>query len=492
VFVAFAGVPAAAGAAAKTSDVLVMDAGGDVSAHRATGSTPAERTLPRSAVRTAGATKAERTVVSELTRLRDSGAITPDDYSARRQTYHDAKYAARGLTGRRRLELNAVRGTLDAIADRGQLTPSRIPPLFLTLQRNTEWWTQGPLLSSGQRTGFSGSELVWQYYPGQGLQIQWLGTFGKLNALVKPKSTRTNAEASALTDEILSLASERAGGLAWEYEFTFGGGAPPWVSSLAQGTGLQALARAAVKLGRQADVLPIAQRGLAIFQAAPPAGVRVGPGPGWAGPHYLQYSFAPGLYILNGFTQSIVGLHDYAQLTGDPTAEGLYAEGERELEREVPAYDTGAWSLYERGTSSYESSLSYHDLLQNFLVSMCDRTHADVYCDTALRFAEYESQPPALAVASPKVRGGGLGTLRVRLSKISSVSVRIARGTTTVWSRALGTVGHGVHRLRWAAPKRRGSYAVQVGARDLNGHTATATSTVEVLKPVVKKRRKRG
>ena len=28
---------------------------------------------------------------------------------------------------------------------------------------------------------FTGSELVYQFYPGHGIQIQWLGTFGKLN-----------------------------------------------------------------------------------------------------------------------------------------------------------------------------------------------------------------------------------------------------------------------------------------------------------------------
>jgi hypothetical protein len=469
-----------------------MDARGHVAAHKSTGATPSEPRPPRSAVRKARAAKSKRTVVSELKRLRNAGAITQEDYAARRQTYYDAKQAIKKLEGTRKTQLSAVKATLDGIAARRKLTPTRIPALFLTLERNTEWWTNGPLLGSGQRTGFTGSELVWQYYPGQGLQIQWLGTFGKLNALVKPKSTRTNAQASELVDEIISLASERAGGLAWEYEFPFDGGAPPWVSSLSQGTGLQALARAAVKLGRQADVLPVAQRGLQIFQVPPPEGVRVGPRSGWAGPHYLQYSFAPGLYILNGFTQSIVGLHDYAQLTGDPVAQQLYADGERELEREVPQYDTGAWSLYERGSGSYESSLSYHDLLQGFLVSMCDRTQVEVYCDTAIRFAEYESQPPTLAVASPKVRGGKSGTLRLRLSKVSSVSVRVTRGTSTVWSRSLGTIGHGLHRVSWAAPERKGSYAVQVAARDLNGNTAAAGSTVQVLKPVVKKKHKRG
>ena len=133
---------------------------------------------------------------------------------------------------------------------------------------------------------FPGSELVFQYYVGHGLQIQWLGTFGKLNGYWSG-GKRYDARAGALLDEALPLATERAGGLAWEYLFPFDGQNPPWVSSLAQGTGLQAMARTATRLQRQAEIFPIALRGLGIFQTAPPAGVRVESGDG---AHYLQYS----------------------------------------------------------------------------------------------------------------------------------------------------------------------------------------------------------
>ena len=44
---------------------------------------------------------------------------------------------------------------------------------------------------------------------------------------------------------------QRGDGVAWEYYFTFDGGRPPWISSLSQGTGLQALARAATRLHRR-------------------------------------------------------------------------------------------------------------------------------------------------------------------------------------------------------------------------------------------------
>jgi hypothetical protein len=484
-----AGGPGPAQAASKQDDILVLGPDGTVRAHTATGATEAEKRPPRRAVRTTRASRTKKTVIRELKRLRDRAAITPEEYAQRRASYDNAKRTAKKLTGARRTELTAVILTLDDIARRGKLTRSRLAPLFLTLDRNVEWWTTGPLMTSGQRTGFSGSELVWQYYPGQGLQIQWLGTFGKLNALVKPKSRRSDAQAGRLVDEILALASERAGGLAWEYEFAFGGGAAPWISSLSQGTGLQALARSAVKLGRQADILPVAQRGLGVFRTPAPEGVLVPAKSGWDGPHYLQYSFAPGLYIINGFTQSIVGLHDYAQLTGDATAQALYASGERELAREVPQYDTGAWSLYSTGSSRHESDVSYHELLRDFLQSMCDRTAAPVYCDTATRFTAYESEPPALALAAPKVRGGKTGTLRVRLSKISAVTVRVSRDGEVVATRALGTVPYGLTRVSWKAPRHTGTYDVAVSARDLNGNTAQTAGTVEVLKPVKKHKR---
>jgi hypothetical protein len=496
--VLLAGAPGGAQAGTRQNDIVVLDAHGRVERHTATGATAAEPRPPARAATaaqktrkpTASTARTKRTVARELKRLRDRGAITPEEYDIRRADYADAKQAAKGLKGTRRTELTAVILTMEDIARRGKLTRSRIAPLWLTLARNVEWWTTGPLPASGERAGFSGSELVWQYYPGQGLQIQWLGTFGKLNGLVKRKSTSTNAQASTLVDEILSLASERAGGLAWEYLFTFGGGSPPWVSSLAQGTGLQALARSAAKLGRQADVLPVTTKALGIFRRKPPEGVRIAAKRGWDGPHYLQYSFAPTLYILNGFTQSIVGLHDYAQLTGDATAQELYTSGQRELAREVPEYDTGAWSLYSTGAARREADVSYHELARDFLVSMCDRTQAPVYCGTADRFTAYETEPPALTLARQKLRGGTTGTLRVRLSKMSAVTVVVRRAGSVVMSRALGTVPYGVVRIRWAVPRRKGTYDISVRARDLKGNAAEKAGTVDVLKPVRKRKRR--
>ena len=382
--------------------------------------------------------------------MRDAALMTPEDYAARRLVYEDVKREAKKLRGTRRTQMLAVLATVDEIAATRQLEPSRLNPLWLTLQRNLEWWRNGPLLASGRRVEFEGSELVWQYYPGQGLQLQMLGNFGKLNGLW---GARENTRLAFMLDELLAVAAERAGGVAWEYYFAFGGGRAPWVSGLSQGTAVQALARAATRLERQADVLPVAQRALAIFEAPTPQGVRV---PAEQGDHYAIYSFAPGLRVLNGFIQSLVGLHDYARLSGDPRGAALFAAGEREARAEVPLYDTGAWSLYSRGSSSRESDLSYHDLLTGFLEGLCDRTAEPVYCETALRFTEYKAVAPVVAVKPRTLRGGTDGRVKFELSKISSVDLRITRGTKVVEARPFGVVGYGKRTFGWEVPRKRG------------------------------------
>ena len=57
----------------------------------------------------------------------------------------------------------------------------------------------------------------------------------------------------------------------------------------------------------------------------------------------------------------------------------------------MPAYDTGAWSLYSRGTVTHESDLGYHTLLRDFLTSLCNRTKIATYCGAEDHFTTYLS-----------------------------------------------------------------------------------------------------
>jgi hypothetical protein len=429
-----------------------------------------------SAASAAHAAKAP-TVPGELKRLAAAGQLTPEDAAAKRALYDDVKALAGRLTGARKAELGGVVKDLDGMAARGAFSqPSRLPALFLTLQRNREYWATQPLLAAGARISFPGSELVFQLYPGHGLQIQWLGTFGKLNGYWSG-GKRYDARATALLDEALPLATERAGGLAWEYLFPFDGQNPPWVSSLAQGTGLQAMARSATRLQRQADVFPVLLRGLGIFETAPPEGVRV---PAGAGAHYLQYSGLPRLFILNGFVQSLVGLYDFAALTGDATARSLFDAGDLAARAEVPTFDTGAWSLYSRGSASRESDLSYHTLLRDFLVQLCKRTATPQYCSAQQHFTTYLTTPPAVEVLPRTLTAKKSGKLRFKLSKIARVSLTVKRGEQVVATINPGVLGRGTKTIKWTAPKKTGAYTLTVGATDLANNTTGASGEVTV------------
>jgi hypothetical protein len=422
----------------------------------------------------------KKTIASELKKLYESGAIDQATYDADRAIHADVKRRIRRLAGARKAQLAGVLATVEGIAARGQLRAGRLYPLFLTLQRNAEWWSQNQLLASGARVTFPGSELVWQYFPGQGIQLHPLANFGKLNAYAKG-SKRNNARNTVLLDELLSIAVPRGGGLAWEYYFTFDGGAPPWVSGLAQGTGLQAIARSGVKLGRSEELLPTIQKGLMLFEQAPPTGVRVKTDEGI---HYAQYSFWPSLRILNGFVQSLVGLFDVAQITGDPRAAQLFADGDRTARKEVPTFDTGAWSYYSRGAITRESDLSYHTLLRDFLTNLCDRTDTAEYCEAETSFTEYLTIPPELALRTTRVRGGKATTLKFTLSKISRTSIAVtAPDGKQVLSVAAGVVGRGTRTVSWTVPRKKGIYTVRIAATDLAGNDASIEDTVEVLKP---------
>jgi hypothetical protein len=455
------------------------DAGGPSARRVAPGAPPG---APR-----ASAAAKRRTVIGELKRLRDAGAIDPVQYADRREVYENARSTAKRLSGARAKELTAVVRTVESIAASGQLSASRLAPLWLTLERNREWWTTGPLIPGGRRVEFAGSELVWQYYPGQGLQLQVLANFGKLNGLWSG-GRRYTTRMGELLDELLPLAAQRGAGLAWEYYFTFDGGKPPWVSGMAQGTAVQALSRAAVRLGREAEVVPFAQRALGIFREPPPAGVRVQDGDG---AHYLIYSFAPDLRVLNGFLQSLIGLYDFGSATGDADAWALFAQGQQAALRETPTYDTGAWSLYSRGSVKRESDLNYHDLVSDFLGGLCKRTGQTPFCVTKSHFDTYLKQPPTLALRTRRVRGGVTRKLRFSLSKISSVGLQLSRGGEVVASRSGVQLGRGLQGLEVPVPRRGGTYEVRLSAVDLAGNAGSAQGAVEVVAPKTKRKRSR-
>jgi len=466
---------------ARAAPVTLMGPGGEVRSAEepALPAPPALHAAEPAAPRARAARERRPTVRGELRRLREEGRLDPARHDELRAAYDEARATLRRLEGARRAELTGVLAVVEEIAGAGRLTPERLEPLWRTLEANRRWWTTGPLLSPGQRVGFEGSELVWQHYPGSGVQLQALATFGKLNGFWRG-GRRYDARLAALAEQVLPFAVPRAGGLAWESYFPYGRGRPGWVSAMTQATAAQALARAAARLGRGDDLLPVARAALGPFTADPPVGVRV---PSGAGEHFLLYSFDPKLRVLNGFVQTLVGLYDLAQVSGEPLAYELFARGERAARAEVPAHDTGAWSLYSRGRVQRESDLGYHRLVGGFLGELCARTRSEPYCGAQARFAGYEREPPRLALRTTRLRGGRAGELVLELSKLSRVSVRVTRGSRVALARGPVALPFGRPAVAWKPPREPGRYLVALRAVDLAGNVATATASVRVTRP---------
>jgi hypothetical protein len=226
--------------------------------------------------------------------------------------------------------------------------------------------------------------VLYQYFPGQGLEFHPLANWGRASAIAKDGYLDSTREFLA---ELLPLASERDGALSWEYFFHFGGGAPPWTSGLSQGTALVALVRAYKSLGND-FYMTAARRALTIYTRRTPVGVLA---PTRNGNHYAEYSYAPRLRIINGFIQALNGLWDMRPYSA--LARSLYRSGDREARRALPFYDTGRWSRYSNARGSL-SPLNYHVLLRDFLRELCNRTGTRIYCSKAARFTAYLRRGP--------------------------------------------------------------------------------------------------
>jgi hypothetical protein len=376
------------------------------------------------------------TVYGALQSLERSGGLSAEAYGEDSSTYTAALSAVKRLSGTRRAELASVIANVQQIAAAGQFIPSRLPALMLTLESNVQWWSHEPLPAGDQHVSVPGSHLVWEYYPGQGIEIQWLATFGEANGYYD--NGHENTQLREVLEEAIPLATQRAGGIAWEYFFHFDGGSPPWTSGLSQGTALQALSRAYSRL-HEAAFLTAAKEALGIFQTPPPVGVRVAQP---AGTLYAEYTYAPTDRILNGFIQALNGLYEYAKLTGDPLGLQLFEAGDAEARAIVPSYDTGAWSKYDQYT---ESNLNYHELLTEFLQSLCQRTDQG---PPTPPIAPPSTTPPASTTPtptggspSPAATGGSPSPSGPGTSP-SGTSTTTAGGTATT-SRVAVAIGRG-------------------------------------------------
>jgi D-glucuronyl C5-epimerase C-terminus len=433
--------------------------------------------------------------------LRDlrNGALTQPLYEQYRDEYKRAQTTVRHLQGVRRTNLDGVIRSMERISRAGLFTVSRMPALFFQLKHNVDFWpsvrlphipspTPSPCRYFAQKAGyvtpvryvFDDSPIIFEYYPGFGLQLQPLANFGKANALANackgvygPKVPCHLDQLKQMLDALVATASQRGGYTTWEYWFPFGGGSPPWTSGLSQGTAIQALVAGAQLLG-DPHYLDVARSALGIFQISPPNGVRVN---AFGGDWYLQYSFARGLFILNGFLQSLNGIFDLAQATNDPAAKAIFARGDRAAQNAIPQYNTGAWTLYS--LHGNESDLNYHRVLRDFVKGLCQRTGAQTYCHYSQLFTDYLSQHPKLDfLGATTTRARHASALRFRLSKISCVGVVVKRGGKVAYANRL-QFPYGVHGFSWV-PRSPGSYSVTFTTIDYLNHRTVTSGQVTV------------
>lgn len=162
------------------------------------------------------------------------------------------------------------------------------------------------------------------------------------------------------------LETNRKGVPVWQHHFRWPyrrGLEPPWPSALAQGQALSVLVRAASETGDRsylscaetalkALALPVSEGGLSVREAG---------GAVWL----EEYLVDPPSHILNGAICAAWGLFDFWLATGDVAARRLFDETAGTMERSLPRYDAGFWSLYELpggGFPSMVASFLYHRL----------------------------------------------------------------------------------------------------------------------------------
>ena len=223
--------------------------------------------------------------------------------------YSAAKRSLGRLSGTRRAELGAVMGNVAGDGRRRLLHASRLPVIFLTLERNRQWWTTEPLLR--QRRARELPRLAsscGSTTPGRASRSSGSARSARATATTS-RATKTPTCASCVA-EVLPLATKRAGGIAWEYMFPFDGGAPA-VDERALAGHRAAGARALVAALQGTRLLT---RRAAGARHLPDAAVQRRAGARRpAGAQYAEYTYAPSDRILNGFIQAVVGLYDYTR-----------------------------------------------------------------------------------------------------------------------------------------------------------------------------------
>ena len=216
---------------------------------------------------------------------------------------------------------------------------TRVRPAMLIVQRNVEWFWRDRLAApaDGTRRAFSGSDVVFQLYAGNGWQLQPLANLGTLNALSKKR--RITEKTRTWADDLLAArgAPQRRAGLRVPLP-VLGRRARLGVGRCRR----RSRSRPTRGSGRRAE----AREMLEVFRQAPPFGVQFLLEPARA--HYLHVpaGAAPADRQRVRAGRAVAAARTSALEPADPAAQEVYAMGLNEARASMAQYDTGAWSLY--------------------------------------------------------------------------------------------------------------------------------------------------
>ena len=219
-----------------------------------------------------------------------------------------ARIAYKRLTGTRRAELGAVLANADR--DRARRRADPLARARAGADARAQPRSGGRPGRCSRPTSASGSPaaaLVWEYYPGQGIEIQWLGTFGAANGLADQRNW-SGADRAARRGARPRRGARRRHRLGVRLRLRRRRAAVGQRRSRRAPRSRRS-PRPARRL-RTRRCSPPRTSALGIFTVAPPVGVRSAT---TAGARYLIYSFAPHEFVINAFIQSLVGLFDLAK-----------------------------------------------------------------------------------------------------------------------------------------------------------------------------------
>ena len=328
----------------------------------------------------------------------------------------------------------------------GRLTQPRAVALVGQLKANDDWFAAH--WAPDDKTDVTDADgVVYRYFAGRCFELHPLADFGALNARV---AAGDDAGAGRLADALIARGvGQPGGGLGWEYYFDYSGGRAPWLSGMAQAVAAQAFSRVALMIPEKSDAyLAAAHSAYAVIPRRLLTSVA-------AGPWIRLYAFQS-LPVLNAQLQTVISLADYAQAAEDPSASALATRMRSAAAAMLPRFDTGYWTYYSLARDL--SPVDYQEYVLQLLAKLAP-TDPRFESERA-RIAGYVKQPPAFKLAN-----GGLGALRLWVSKPATVRVDTAAGP----SRQVSVSGGWVT-LTAKEPARPGIYPVRVTATDWYDH----------------------